>query len=130
MKQQDQKLSISTVVFTIAPGGKWIQAIFGATGQTGSLLIFPSQVEAGKPDICNVSGFSKPTYFKKQAVGYLVCPHSLQSKAAPTKKCRPTHQTEKTKQNQNSLEWLWEENNEKQTVKSIEGGLHHRSSKE
>lgn len=26
------------------------------------------------------------------------------------------------KKTKNSLEWLWEENNEKQTVKSMEGG--------
>lgn len=36
-----QKVKVTILVFTIAPGGKESEAIFGTTGRTGYLLLFP-----------------------------------------------------------------------------------------
>lgn len=35
-----QKVTVTILVFTTAPGGREFQAVFGTTGQTGYLLLF------------------------------------------------------------------------------------------
>lgn len=42
MQQNDKKVRVVVLVFTIAPGGKEFQAIYGITGRTGYLLLLLS----------------------------------------------------------------------------------------
>lgn len=85
-----QKLRVTILVFTTAPGGKELQAMFGTTGQTGYLLLLCSVSKGKKHSQHSVhrgGNTSKHKSFlsQNQAVGCLVYPLSLKVNLLPQK---------------------------------------------